>query len=138
MDNNNNPVRRDRALLSCPHESEVGLVCRLYNTSLDGQCHGEMETVSRDMAESDPRFRTWEELEDIPAIDSTVRWYERFKQACSVTEAGLSALEWGIQSLADILQIKRLAGEKSFSLPYHTFFTSKVIKCFFSSYPQFC
>lgn len=131
-------MRRDRVLLSCPHESEVGLVCRLYNTSLDEQCHGEMETVSRDMAESDPRFRTWEELEDIPAIDSTVRWYERFKQACSVTEAGLSALEWGIQSLADILQIKRLAGEKSFSLPYHTFFTSKVIKCFFSSYPQFC
>lgn len=125
-------------MLSCPHESEVGLVCRLYDTSLDGQCHGEMETVSRDMAESDPRFRTWEELEDIPAIDSTVRWYERFKQACSVTEASLSALEWGIQSLADILQIKRLAGEKSFSLPYHTFFTSKVIKCFFSSYPQFC
>lgn len=81
-----------------------------------------METVSRDMAESDPRFRTWEELEDIPAIDSTVQWYERVKQACSVTEAGLSALEWGIQSLADILQIKRLAGEKSFSLPYHTFF----------------
>lgn len=37
MDNNNNPrtkklVRRDRALLSCPHESETGLLCRLHNS----------------------------------------------------------------------------------------------------------
>lgn len=76
-----------------------------------------METVSRDMAESDPHFRTWDELEDIPVIDSTVQWYERVKQACSVTEAGFSALEWGLQSLADILQIKRLAGEKSCAAP---------------------
>lgn len=69
------------------------------------------------MVESEPHFRTWEELEDIPAIDSTFQWYERVKQACSVTEAGFSALEWGIQSLAEILQIKRLAGEKSFVPP---------------------
>ncbi|XP_061162746.1 proteoglycan 4-like [Saccostrea echinata] len=58
----------------------------------------------------DNHFKIWEELEEIPAVDSALQLYEKTKQICSATEVGFSALEWGWNFLAESLHIKRLAG----------------------------
>lgn len=93
---------------NCSHESETALLCRPSNADRT-DIVTEMEGIPTKMEES--HFRTWDELEEVPAVESTLHWYEGVKQAWPVVDLGLSSLEWGLSFLRDSLQVKRLAGK---------------------------
>ena len=113
-DNNSSGIEEQssESKRNCSHESETALLCRPSNTDRT-DIVAEMEGIHTKMEEN--HFRTWDELEEVPTVESTLHWYEGVKQAWPVVDLGLSSLEWGLSFLRDSLQVKRLAGKSCYT-----------------------